>query len=134
MASAVASAVPPPPRTCTKWLSMKPTLTGGSSGRDGIRSGRIPTSNDSSATRAARLAERTEVNVAPASTNVPPAVASDEIVAQLLTRPQYGGVAESASVGAAQVSERREWDLNPRWASPRRFSRPVHSSALSSLQ
>ena len=29
---------------------------------------------------------------------------------------------------------RREWDLNPRWASPRRFSRPVHSSALSSLR
>ncbi|MCU1364324.1 MAG: hypothetical protein JWM55_2152 [Acidimicrobiaceae bacterium] len=31
-------------------------------------------------------------------------------------------------------AQRREWDLNPRWASPRRFSRPVHSSALSSLR
>ena len=31
------------------------------------------------------------------------------------------------------ATERREWDLNPRWVAPRRFSRPVHSAALSSL-
>jgi len=35
-----------------------------------------------SATRAARFAERTDANVAPARTSVPPAVASEEIVTQ----------------------------------------------------
>jgi len=35
-----------------------------------------------SATRAERFADRTEAKVATASTSVPPAVASDEIVAQ----------------------------------------------------
>ncbi|HEY9244898.1 MAG TPA: hypothetical protein VIP48_23105 [Streptosporangiaceae bacterium] len=45
-------------------------------------SGRRPSSKLSSAARAARLAERTEPNVATASTRVPPAVASEEMVAQ----------------------------------------------------
>jgi hypothetical protein len=40
---------------------------------------------DLSAARAARFAERTEANVATARTSVPPAVASDETVAQLVT-------------------------------------------------
>jgi len=43
-------------------------------------------SSDRSATRDERLAERTEANVAPASTSVPPAVASAEIVTQSATR------------------------------------------------
>src|SRR5437016_2288143 len=47
-----------------------------------MRSGRTPTSSDCSATRAERFAERTEENVATARTSVPPAVASEEIVAQ----------------------------------------------------
>src|SRR5579859_8009565 len=55
---------------------------GGSSRRDGIRIGRSPTSRLCSAARAERLAERTEENVATASTSVPPAVASEEIVTQ----------------------------------------------------
>jgi len=38
--------------------------------------------SDRSAARAARLAERTDANVETASTRVPPAVASDAIVAQ----------------------------------------------------
>lgn len=53
-----------------------------SSRRDGISTGRSPASSDSSAARAVRLAERTEENVATASTSVPPAVASEEIVTQ----------------------------------------------------
>ena len=80
------SAVPPPPGVSTKWLSAKLTLTGGSSGRDGMSSGRMPASNASSATRDERLAERTDANVAAASTSVPPAVASDEMVTQSATR------------------------------------------------
>ena len=40
--------------------------------------------------RAERLAERTEANVATASTSVPPAVASEEIVAQSAIRLSAG--------------------------------------------
>lgn len=39
-------------------------------------------SSDRSAVRAARFADLTELNVATASTSVPPAVASEEIVTQ----------------------------------------------------
>ena len=42
----------------------------------------MPISIDFSATRAERLADLTELNVATASTSVPPAVASEEIVTQ----------------------------------------------------
>ena len=45
----------------------------------------MPASSDCSARRAERFAERTAANVAPASTSVPPAVASDEIVTQSAT-------------------------------------------------
>jgi hypothetical protein len=38
-----------------------------------------------------------------------------------------------ATVGVT-LTERREWDLNPRKLAPRSFSRAVHSSALPSLQ
>ena len=54
-------------------------------GREGKRTGRTPTSNACSAIRAARVAERTDANVATAKTSVPPAVARDEIVAQSAT-------------------------------------------------
>jgi hypothetical protein len=47
-----------------------------------MSSGRNPASSDRSATRAARFADLTEAKVAPASTSVPPAVASEEIVTQ----------------------------------------------------
>jgi hypothetical protein len=88
MASSAISAVPQPPGAITKWLSMKPTLIGGSSSRDGTRSGRTPANIASSATRAERLAERTDAKVAPARTRVPPAVDSDEMITQLGTGPQ----------------------------------------------
>lgn len=61
---------------------MNPTLSGASSTLEGTSKGRIPASNDSSATRAARLVERTDANVAHAKTSVPAAVAKDEIVTQ----------------------------------------------------
>src|ERR1700683_2852182 len=89
MALSLASAVPPPPGARTKWLSTKPTLIGGSSGLEGISSGRPPDRRASSATRAVRLPERTDANVAAASTSVPPAVASAEIVTQLAIAASY---------------------------------------------
>jgi hypothetical protein len=42
-------------------------------------------SNDRSADRAVRFDDRTALNVAAASTNVPPAVANDEIATQSVT-------------------------------------------------
>jgi hypothetical protein len=51
-------------------------------GREGISTGRNPTNNARSAVRADRLLERVAEKVAMASTSVPPAVASEEIVAQ----------------------------------------------------
>src|SRR6476646_8114647 len=71
-----------PPSRRMKWLSDHSTFIGGSVVRDGINSGRRPAISDSSAVRAAVLAERTAAKVAHASTRVPPAVANDEIVAQ----------------------------------------------------
>ena len=76
------SAAPPWPGTCTIWPSPKRIRSSGSSSREGISTGRIPIRNDRSATRAERLADLTELNVATASTSVPPAVASEEIVTQ----------------------------------------------------
>src|SRR5206468_10089675 len=60
-----------------------------SSAREGTRSGRCPARSDCSATRAARLAERTEATVTPASTSVPPADARAEIVTQSVTARVY---------------------------------------------
>ncbi len=64
-----------------------------------ISTGRNPASSESSATRADRLADLTELKVATASTSVPLAVASDEIVTQsaIGPRPQDGrGAADSS--------------------------------------
>ena len=61
---------------------MNPTFCGGSSGRVGTSNGRSPASNERSAARAARFAERTDANVANASTSVAPAVAIDETATQ----------------------------------------------------
>src|SRR5947207_11551299 len=82
MASSDTSTAPCPPGTFTHRLSAKPTFCSGSWARDGTSSGRIPASSVRSATRAARLADRTDTNVATASTNVPTAVASEAAVAQ----------------------------------------------------
>jgi hypothetical protein len=50
-----------------------------------MSTGRIPIISERSATRADRLADLTELNVATASTSVPPAVANAEIVTQSAT-------------------------------------------------
>lgn len=91
MTDSVTSAVALPPGTATKWLSTNPTFTVGSSGLDGMSKGRSPESNERSATREARLAERTEAKVALASTNVPPPVVSAEIITQSAMATQYVG-------------------------------------------
>ena len=49
----------------------------------------MPASSDCSASRADRFEERTAAKVAPASTSVPPAVASDEMVTQSATGRRY---------------------------------------------
>src|SRR5436190_7804130 len=82
MASSVASAAPRPPSTLSHLLSLNPTFSGGSWRRDGTSTGRMLANRARSVTRAERLADRTAANVAPASTSVPPAVASAEIVTQ----------------------------------------------------
>ena len=71
-----------PPSTWAQCSSPHIIFSVGSSRREGITRGRWPIRNACSATRAARLAERTEANVATASTRVPVAVASAEIVTQ----------------------------------------------------
>lgn len=52
--------------------------------------------SDCSATRAARLAERTDATVTPARTSVPPAEASAEIVTQSATARVYGAATKPA--------------------------------------
>jgi hypothetical protein len=73
--------------------------------------GRIPASSDCSATRAARLAERTEAKVALASTNVPPPVVNAEIITQSVTFTSYGPfsrqLAKPRRFGLHDVSPRR---------------------------
>src|SRR5215213_5559924 len=81
-----------PPSSREWWPSTHMTLSSGSSSREGISSGRNPTWRARSAVRAAWLAERTEAKVATASTRVPPAVASDEIVTQSAIAGQGTGV------------------------------------------
>ena len=51
----------------------------------------MPASSARSATRAERFDDRTAEKVAAASTSVPPAVASDEIVCQSATRTSFTG-------------------------------------------
>lgn len=60
--------------------------------------GRVAARSDSSATRAARFAERTDANAAVASTKVPPAVASEEIVTQSATCTGYVAAAGTALI------------------------------------
>lgn len=77
--------------TRTQCWSMNPIFSGGSSSRDGTTSGRVRVCRDCSAMRAARFADRTDVNVATARTRVPPAVASDAIVDQSAVPARYVG-------------------------------------------
>src|SRR5579871_442498 len=103
MLASSATATAQPPRVGNQRLSWKPTFWTGSSSRDGTSSGRSPASNERSATRAARLAERTDANVATPSTSVPPAVASDEIVTQSATAAVYGLRARRIALVRLQV-------------------------------
>src|SRR5207237_2300075 len=87
-------ATPPPPGTTNHFASVKPIFCSGSPWRDVTSSGRIPARSERSAALAARLAERTDANVAPARTRVPPAVAKEEIATQSATgRPYLGRLA-----------------------------------------
>src|SRR5215468_2222893 len=90
MAWSVARASPWPPRAMSQTSSAKPAFCVGSSVRDWTSNGRWLARRDCSATRAARLAERTEATVTPASTSVPPAEARAEIVTQSATARVYG--------------------------------------------
>src|SRR3954463_4055821 len=76
------TATPWPPSTRNQRCSENGTFSTGSVRRDPTSTGRIPANRLRSATRAERFDDRTAENVASASTSVPPAVASDEIVAQ----------------------------------------------------
>src|SRR5665213_3925961 len=107
-ASSVTSAMPPPPGAWNH-LSTNPIFCGASVSRDAIRSGRRPASIERSAARAARFADRTEANVAPARTSVPLAVASAEIV----TQSAMGRVYESGELVVVEAEVRRRAILQP---------------------
>src|SRR5438445_3497882 len=92
MTSAVTSTAALPPVTLVRWSSTQVTFWTGSSKREGNRSGRSPAWRVRSAVRAAPLADRTEAKVATASTRVPPAVASAEIVVQSAIRGRYAEI------------------------------------------
>src|ERR1700722_19800878 len=91
-------------------MSLNDTFCGRSGRRVGISTGRSPTSNDRSATRAARFADRTDAKVAMARINVPPAVASAEMVTRSTTREPTGfglrGLANSHGGGVLRPDRR----------------------------
>ena len=82
--SAISTSARPPP-TPARCPSDHIAFSAGSWGRDGTSTGPRFTGRIPSAARVARLAERTEAKVANASTSVPPAVANDDTVTQLVT-------------------------------------------------
>src|SRR5258707_13742197 len=90
MASVPISATAPPPGTLTHLPSMNPTFCSVSLRSEASSSGRSLASVESSAARAERLAERTDMNVATARNNVAPAVASEETVDHKDTHQLYG--------------------------------------------
>ena len=102
-----------------------------------MSTGRSPAISDRSATRADLLDDRTAENVAPASTSVPPAVASDEMVTQSAKRSSlaptrgripallYAAVPRMGDlwvhVGAVEICDSRGPSVAaPRLADPRR--------------
>ena len=70
-APSITSTAAAPPGTVRVTLFANQTVIGRSSSDEGTTSGRRPARSESSATRAARFAERTEASVVPASTSVP---------------------------------------------------------------
>src|SRR4051812_41216539 len=119
MTSSATSAMARPPGSLNHLSSTKPTFSGGSSRREGTRTGRIPASNARSVARAARLPDRTDANVAAASTSVPAAVPSSATVdssaidrsyelgdrSELVLRVEDG---EPALVGADHALDRHD--------------------------
>src|SRR5512132_4702881 len=103
MTPSTTSTVARPPSRREWWPSTHRTLISGSSSREGISSGRSPTWRACSATRADRLADRTEAKVAAASTRVPPAVASEEIVTQSVIAGQ--GTRLGLAAGRGEVHQ-----------------------------
>src|SRR5580704_12649470 len=91
-------------------MSLNETFCARSCRRVGMSTGRSPTSNERSATRAARFADRTDAKVAMARINVPPAVASAEMVTQSTTREPTGfglhGQASSHRGGVLRLDRR----------------------------
>src|SRR5205807_5612731 len=106
------STTPRPPTTLVMCSSTQVTFSMTSSGRAANNSGRSPVSNDASATRAARFAERTDENVATARTSVPPAVASDEIVDQSAMSGGYDTRSDRPTAAVGQ-SRRARPDQTP---------------------
>src|SRR5215218_6235588 len=95
-----------PPSMRAWWPSTHRTLIRGSSSFEGVSRGRSPTWRACSAIRADWLADRTEAKVAAASTSVPPAVASEEIVTQSVIAGQ-GTPALAAGRGEVHQVRRR---------------------------
>src|SRR5690349_2296711 len=89
MLSASNSSAPSPPLIFVQCSSTQLIFSAGSCGRDDRSNGRRPASKASSAIRAERFDDRVAPKVAIASTSVPPAVASDEIVTQSAMRRGY---------------------------------------------
>src|SRR5262245_38823908 len=86
-----------PPATLNQRLSTNMTFCTGSSRREGASTGRRCSCSAASAIRAERFDERTDANVATASTSVPAPVTNEEIVAQSVARKGissacYGGL------------------------------------------
>ena len=109
------STAPPPPGATSHLSSANPIFCGGSSRRVCTISGRSPASSDCSAIRAERFPERTEAKVAPASTSVPPAVASAEIVTQSATPRVYA----RCSVCPEMTTATQAYGEQPTWTPKR---------------
>src|SRR5580704_7665613 len=84
MLSSMSCTMPWAPSSRAQWLSIQRIFCTGSSSRDVTSTGRRPTRNASSATRAERFADRMDAKVAKARTSVPTAVANDATVAQFV--------------------------------------------------
>src|SRR6185503_1634743 len=104
-------AIPWPPGTENQTSSWNPALTAGASARDWTSRGCCAASSDLSATRAARLAERTDATVTPASTSVPPAEARAEIVTQSATRRVYEAARKPARTRLTCVVTMEDMDV-----------------------
>src|SRR5689334_24076797 len=104
---------------------MKFTFCGGSSSFDGSSSGRSPTRSDCSATRAARFADFTELNVAAARTSVPPALAIAEMVTQSAMARVYGACPRSHDSRVSKSALEVAREVGERLRDPERLARAI---------